>query len=79
MTVILQNVAAPEGPTEIAAAQAFSNAKNTGEAKGDIFFSIERLRGGNFDDFLQGDAANNMLEGGAGADVIRRPGPRRKS
>ena len=43
---------------------------NTGEAVGDTYTSIERLRGTGFDDYLQGDDLNNELEGGAGADIL---------
>ena len=45
-------------------------ANNTGEAAGDTYFSIERVRGGAFDDVLRGDANNNTLRGGLGADVL---------
>ena len=45
-------------------------ANNTGEAAGDTYFSIERVRGGAFDDVLRGDGNNNTLRGGFGADVL---------
>ena len=43
---------------------------NTGEALGDTFISIERLRGSAFDDTLVGNGQDNQLEGGAGADFL---------
>jgi Ca2+-binding RTX toxin-like protein len=43
---------------------------NTGEAAGDVYTSIEHLRGGDFNDTLIGDAGNNNLRGGLGADVL---------
>jgi Ca2+-binding RTX toxin-like protein len=44
--------------------------QNTGDAAGDIYISIERLRGGDGNDTLIGDGGVNQLEGGAGADVL---------
>ena len=51
--------------------------QNTGDAAGDIYVSIESLRGGSGDDILRGDnttnlfyGGSNVLEGGAGADVL---------
>jgi Ca2+-binding RTX toxin-like protein len=43
---------------------------NAGEALGDTFVSIERIRGSQFDDTLVGNALDNVLEGGAGADTL---------
>ncbi|MEL6477781.1 MAG: M10 family metallopeptidase C-terminal domain-containing protein [Pseudomonadota bacterium] len=39
-----------------------------GEAAGDVFNSIENLRGGAGIDFLYGDGATNIIQGGAGSD-----------
>ncbi|MGE0259888.1 MAG: beta strand repeat-containing protein, partial [Alphaproteobacteria bacterium] len=45
-------------------------ASNTGEAAGDTYTSIEGLRGSDFNDTLIGDANDNFLRGGPGADVL---------
>ncbi len=43
---------------------------NTGDAKGDIYSSIENLTGSSYADRLAGDAKANTLDGGAGDDTL---------
>ena len=43
---------------------------NTGEAAGDVFFSVEGLAGSKFADVLTGNSLSNILGGGAGDDVL---------
>jgi Ca2+-binding RTX toxin-like protein len=43
---------------------------NTGAAAGDIYVSIENLRGTRFNDTLTGDGNNNIIEGGDDADTL---------
>ncbi|WP_081500870.1 Ig-like domain-containing protein [Bradyrhizobium liaoningense] len=45
-------------------------ANNTGDAAGDTFNSIERLRGSTFADFLYGDNNGNTLDGATGGDHL---------
>jgi Ca2+-binding RTX toxin-like protein len=45
-------------------------ASNTGAAAGDIYISIENLRGTAFNDALTGDGNNNVLEGGLGNNTL---------
>ncbi|MGB1214345.1 MAG: M10 family metallopeptidase C-terminal domain-containing protein, partial [Pikeienuella sp.] len=43
----------------------------TGDATGDVYVDIERIKGSDFNDILLGDATANDLEGGDGADDLR--------
>ncbi len=45
-------------------------ALNTGDAKGDVYVSIEYLIGSNYADKLYGNAGVNLLSGGAGNDLL---------
>ncbi|MFN0192470.1 MAG: calcium-binding protein [Aestuariivirga sp.] len=47
-----------------------STLAGTGEALGDTFAGVERLRGTNFDDTLRGDGLANILFGQTGADTM---------
>ena len=44
--------------------------RNSGDAAGDTFESIENVYGSKFDDIISGDEADNTLWGGSGADVF---------
>lgn len=41
-----------------------------GEAQGDTYSGVENLTGSSHDDWLFGDAGNNVIDGGAGADTL---------
>ncbi len=42
-----------------------------GDAQGDVYTSIENIRGSFHDDVLNGDAHDNLIEGGEGADAMQ--------
>ncbi|MGV6802101.1 MAG: M12 family metallo-peptidase [bacterium] len=48
-----------------------TGATSGGEAAGDTFTSIERIRGSDFADTLTGDSGNNWFRGGDGADTLQ--------
>lgn len=43
---------------------------NSGDARGDTFFSIENVMGSAFNDYIVGDAKDNVISGLNGADII---------
>lgn len=51
-----------------------NSALNTGEARGDVYFSVEWLRGSKGNDLLGGDDGANRIRGAAGADTIEGRG-----
>ena len=44
--------------------------RNTGFALGDVFFSVEGLRGSAFGDTILGDASSNRIDGAEGNDMV---------
>ncbi|MBX9459247.1 MAG: hypothetical protein KL863_26165 [Rhizobium sp.] len=51
-------------------ASLLDSSKNSGEAKGDVYVSIENLIGGKGNDYLFGNNAANTLAGGDGVDIL---------
>ncbi|MEA3015792.1 MAG: hypothetical protein QOI38_514, partial [Sphingomonadales bacterium] len=45
--------------------------RNSGDAAGDVYSSIENLTGGDGGDDLEGDVGENVLHGGLGSDYLR--------
>ena len=46
-------------------------ARNSGAAAiGDVYVSIQNLRGSAHDDTLEGDAGSNAFDGGTGVDAV---------
>src|SRR5262249_23673961 len=45
-----------------------------GDAQGDVLVNIQDLVGSRFNDVLSGDAGNNRITGGLGADILTRGG-----
>ena len=52
------------------AASLLTGTGSAGAAAGDIYISIENLRGSDFNDTLTGDGNNNVIEGGLGNDTL---------
>ncbi|MGV6800551.1 MAG: M10 family metallopeptidase C-terminal domain-containing protein [bacterium] len=48
-----------------------ANTASGGEATGDSFTSIERVRGSDYDDNIMGNSDNNWFRGGDGADTLQ--------
>ena len=58
------------GSTAAVGVDLLNNVGAGGEAEGDTFVSIEAVIGSDFQDLIQGDAANNILYGGGAEDGI---------
>ena len=64
------NTASYEHATAGVTASLANTSGNSGDAAGDLYFNIQNVRGSTFSDILFGDAHDNVLEGGAGADFL---------
>ncbi|MBP1857402.1 calcium-binding protein [Rhizobium herbae] len=58
------------GATAGVTASLANSSINTGDAKGDVYVSIEQLTGSSYADKLTGDGGANLLAGGSGDDVL---------
>jgi VCBS repeat-containing protein len=65
------DAASYDGATSAVTADLRFPATNIGDAAGDTYIDVENLIGSDFDDFLSGDADNNLLVGGRGDDDLR--------
>ncbi len=64
------DTASYSGATAGVTAKLADAAANTGDAKGDVYISIERLTGSSHADKLYGNGSANLLTGGSGDDLL---------
>ena len=65
-----QDTASYELASGVVTADLANAQNNSGEAFGDVYLSIENLRGSTFNDILRGDSADNLFNGLNGDDAI---------
>ncbi|WP_075293337.1 calcium-binding protein [Pararhizobium arenae] len=68
------DMASYEGSSGAVGASLWRASSNTGDAKGDLYSSIERLMGSSHSDRLEGNSYANRIFGGAGNDRISGEG-----